>query len=45
MERLEDVEQMFSANPLVQQIVDFIKSRSDRSFCVPDNHASAASQS
>jgi UDP-N-acetylglucosamine acyltransferase len=45
MERLEDVEQMFSTNPLVQQIVDFIKSRSDRSFCVPDNHASAASQS
>ena len=26
MERLEDVENMFSANPLVQQIVEFIKS-------------------
>lgn len=44
MERLEDVEKMFSANPLVQQIVDFIKTRSDRSFCVPNNNASASSQ-
>jgi UDP-N-acetylglucosamine acyltransferase len=45
MERLEDVEKMFTANPLVQQIVDFIKTRSDRSFCVPNNNASASSQS
>jgi UDP-N-acetylglucosamine acyltransferase len=44
MERLEDVEKMFSADPLVQQIVDFIKTRSDRSFCVPNNNASAPSQ-
>lgn len=45
MERLEDVEKTFAANPLVQQIVDFIKSRSDRSFCVPNNNASAPGQS
>ena len=44
MERMEDLEKMFSANPLVQQIVDFIKTRSDRSFCVPNNNASASSQ-
>jgi UDP-N-acetylglucosamine acyltransferase len=43
MERLEDVENMFSANPLVRQIVEFIKSHSDRSFCVPNN-VPAASQ-
>jgi UDP-N-acetylglucosamine acyltransferase len=36
-ERLEDVENMFSANPLVKQIIDFIKTESDRSFCVPNN--------
>jgi UDP-N-acetylglucosamine acyltransferase len=34
-ERLEDVDQMFSKNPLARQIIDFIKSDSDRSFCVP----------
>ncbi|MGI8852799.1 MAG: acyl-ACP--UDP-N-acetylglucosamine O-acyltransferase [Methyloceanibacter sp.] len=39
MERLEDVENMFSANPLVKQIIDFIKTESDRSFCVPNNAA------
>jgi len=44
-ERLEDVENMFQANPLVQQIIDFIKSDSDRSFCVPNNNATAPSQS
>jgi UDP-N-acetylglucosamine acyltransferase len=44
LERLEDVENMFSANPLVEQIVQFIKSRSDRSFSVPNN-AAASSQS
>ena len=38
-ERLEDVESMFSANPLAKQIIDFIKSDSDRSFCVPNNVA------
>jgi UDP-N-acetylglucosamine acyltransferase len=38
-ERLEDVEHMFSKNPLVKQIIDFIKSNSDRSFCVPNNVA------
>jgi len=36
-ERLEDVEHMFSANPLARQIIDFIKTGSDRSFCVPSN--------
>jgi len=39
MERLEDVESMFSANPLVKQIIDFIKTQSERSFCVPNNAA------
>lgn len=38
-ERLEDVEHMFSKNPLAKQIIDFIKSDSDRSFCVPNNVA------
>ena len=38
-ERLEDVESMFSSNPLAKQIIDFIKSDSDRSFCVPNNVA------
>jgi len=38
-ERLEDVEAMFSANELARQIIDFIKSDSDRSFCVPNNVA------
>jgi len=38
-ERLDDVEQMFSKNPLAKQIIDFIKSDSDRSFCVPNNVA------
>jgi UDP-N-acetylglucosamine acyltransferase len=45
MERLEDVENMFSANPLVQQIIEFIKTHSDRSFCVPNNDVPAPSQS
>ncbi|MGH6736304.1 MAG: acyl-ACP--UDP-N-acetylglucosamine O-acyltransferase [Methyloceanibacter sp.] len=36
-ERLEDVESMFAKNPLAKQIIDFIKSDSDRSFCVPNN--------
>lgn len=39
MERLEDVESMFSANPLVKQITDFINTQSERSFCVPNNAA------
>jgi hypothetical protein len=30
---------MFSANPLVKQIIDFIKIQSERSFCVPNNAA------
>ncbi|MEM7192688.1 MAG: acyl-ACP--UDP-N-acetylglucosamine O-acyltransferase [Pseudomonadota bacterium] len=38
-ERLEDVEAMFSENELARQIIDFIESESDRSFCVPDNAA------
>jgi UDP-N-acetylglucosamine acyltransferase len=38
-ERLEDVESMFSTNPLAKQIIDFIKIQSDRSFCVPNNAA------
>lgn len=43
-ERLEDVENMFPENRLVGQVVNFIKSESDRSFCVPVN-AAASSQS
>jgi UDP-N-acetylglucosamine acyltransferase len=43
-ERLEDVDKMFPANPLVRQIVDFISSHSDRSFCVPNNNVSVSSQ-
>jgi len=39
MERLEDVEAMFSGNPLAKQIIDFIKTQSERSFCVPNNAA------
>jgi UDP-N-acetylglucosamine acyltransferase len=37
MERLDDVEGMFSANPLAKQIIDFIKTDSERQFCVPDH--------
>ena len=42
-ERLEDVETMFAANPLAKQIIDFIKTESGRSFCVPSNAATPAS--
>lgn len=38
-ERLEDVDSMFSANPLAKQIIDFIKTQSERSYCVPTNAA------
>jgi UDP-N-acetylglucosamine acyltransferase len=41
-ERLEDVEQMFSSNPLAKQIIDFIKTESDRSFCVPNRAGTPA---
>jgi UDP-N-acetylglucosamine acyltransferase len=41
-ERLEDVESMFAANPLARQIIDFMKTDSDRSFCVPINAATPA---
>jgi len=41
-ERLEDVEGMFSTNPLAKQIIDFIKTETDRSFCVPINAAAPA---
>jgi UDP-N-acetylglucosamine acyltransferase len=42
-ERLEDVETMFAGNPLAKQIIDFIKTESGRSFCVPSNAATPAS--
>jgi UDP-N-acetylglucosamine acyltransferase len=45
MKRLEDVDNIFSANPLVRQITEFIKSHSDRSFCIPNNNVPAPSQS
>ena len=38
-ERIEDVESMFSEDPLAQQIIDFIKTQSDRSFCITNNAA------
>ncbi len=38
-ERLEDVDGMFATNPLVKQIIEFIKIQSDRSFTVPNNAA------
>jgi len=36
-ERLEDVESMFGSNSLTRQVIDFMKTESDRSFCVPNN--------
>ncbi len=38
-ERPEDVESMFGSNTLVRQVIDFMKTDSDRSFCVPVNVA------
>ncbi|MFW2392718.1 MAG: acyl-ACP--UDP-N-acetylglucosamine O-acyltransferase [Alphaproteobacteria bacterium] len=38
-ERLDDVDALFSKNPLVAQIITFMKSDTDRSFCVPNNVA------
>jgi|ERR687892_2185608 UDP-N-acetylglucosamine acyltransferase len=36
-ERLDDVESMFSANPLAKQVIDFMKTDSERAFCMPSN--------
>jgi UDP-N-acetylglucosamine acyltransferase len=36
-ERLEDVDRMFPENPLARQVIDFMKTDSERSFCVPSN--------
>jgi len=41
-ERLEDVESMFSTSPLPKQVIEFIKTQSDRQFCVPNNAAPPA---
>jgi hypothetical protein len=38
------VDKMFPENALVRQIVDFISSHSDRSFCVPNNNVPAPNQ-
>lgn len=38
-ERLDDVDALFSKNPLVNQIIDFMRSDTDRQFCVPNNVA------
>lgn len=39
VERLEDVEKMFSDDPHVQRIINFVKAESSRSLCVPrDNN-------
>lgn len=35
MERLEDVEKMFSGDPCVEKIATFIRAQSDRSLCIP----------
>jgi UDP-N-acetylglucosamine acyltransferase len=43
-ERLEDVDKMFPENALVRQIVEFISSHSDRSFCVPSNNVPTPNQ-
>lgn len=37
VERIDDVEKMFSEDPHVQRIVQFIKADSSRSLCVPRN--------
>jgi UDP-N-acetylglucosamine acyltransferase len=37
VERVEDVEKMFSDDPHVQRIVNFVKADSSRSLCVPRN--------
>lgn len=37
MERLEDVDKMFPADPNVQRILTFIRANSDRGLCVPRN--------
>jgi UDP-N-acetylglucosamine acyltransferase len=34
-ERVEDVDQRFVGNPLIDQLLDFLKGHSDRSFCMP----------
>jgi UDP-N-acetylglucosamine acyltransferase len=39
LERLDDVEKMFSEDQHVRRIVDFIKADSSRSLCVPRNGA------
>ena len=39
MERIEDVESIFGSNPLTRQVIDFMKTESERSFCVPNNAA------
>lgn len=42
-ERTAKVDAEFGTNPLVAEILDFIRSDSDRSFCVP-NHGAAPNQ-
>lgn len=42
MQRVEEVEAAFPANPLLKQVADFIKAGSERSFCTP-NHGTASS--
>ncbi len=40
LERLDDVEKMFSDEPHVQRVVQFVKASSSRSLCVPRNNGS-----
>lgn len=35
-ERVDDVSKMFSENPAVNRVLEFIHSRSDRALCLPD---------
>lgn len=43
-ERLQQVETTFTGNALVKQVVDFMKSDSNRSFCVPDIRAASSQE-
>jgi UDP-N-acetylglucosamine acyltransferase len=35
MERVVDVAQMFADEPLVMEVVDFVRAASDRALCTP----------
>ncbi len=35
MERVADVAQMFADEPIVMEVVDFVRAQSDRALCTP----------